>query len=553
MAEDYQTRLDIDRLYNTVWDTDTNQLRLASKEQLESLLIRLGLTQEEANKFNFALVNGSEYWIMSNAYYDDEMKKFIKIDPNYASLGIQLRSDSDNAKFNIYTNPTESDMVFDVENYDYSEYTNNHVLGAVRDSQYILYNISTGWTLSNQFATYEQYSELDEKVDKIIAGEGVDLSEYLKKSVSHPDDTIDTLLANHTHPYAPNVHYHGNIDNNGVMRDDHDNAQPNLNVVTGGNGKLTVAPYPTMPQPSSDIPLADTTGGNGGVSDNYARKDHTHPRSTLYATNDHTHDYSSTYADIDHRHNGDEVYSSGYGGNYYVNIGRGYQDYLNYRIDNHITNIYNHLGSGSRGYFYTIEPMSTGYVAPCYIGVNITVTDMEGNPKTSMTLYGLTYPDGIIRDTDMAGNQLTTDQNGVCSVIYNAKNKGNYYFKIEGMHCVIPVGGSFEWKEYDVYGVQSGDTTTYYGKLYVNESLRLCELTYNRNGYTATSSTGSHSLGAGSDNLIIRENYPPKTRITASLYRGDVTAYLETGGSLYLYNITAFSSINISFSMMWHY
>lgn len=59
---------------------------------------RFGFNQENADKFNFAIItktlNGLEYqemWILSNAYYDYESQHFVKVDPMSTSFGIQIQ------------------------------------------------------------------------------------------------------------------------------------------------------------------------------------------------------------------------------------------------------------------------------------------------------------------------------------------------------------------------------------------------------------------------------------------------------------------------------
>ena len=60
---------------------------------------RFGFDQENADKFNFAIItktlNGLEYqemWILSNAYYDYESQHFVKVDPMSTSFGIQIQA-----------------------------------------------------------------------------------------------------------------------------------------------------------------------------------------------------------------------------------------------------------------------------------------------------------------------------------------------------------------------------------------------------------------------------------------------------------------------------
>lgn len=49
---------------------------------------------------------------------------------------------------------------------------------------------------------------------------------------------------------------------------------------------------PTIPSASNTTPSADTTNGSIGDSSNYAKADHTHPKSTLYADASHSHSFN---------------------------------------------------------------------------------------------------------------------------------------------------------------------------------------------------------------------------------------------------------------------
>ena len=54
-----------------------------------------------------------------------------------------------------------------------------------------------------------------------------------------------------------------------------------------------------IPIAGNQTPSADTTNGSSGTNMDYAKSDHTHPKSTLYAEADHTHSqYLTTHQDI---------------------------------------------------------------------------------------------------------------------------------------------------------------------------------------------------------------------------------------------------------------
>lgn len=85
----------------------------------------------------------------------------------------------------------------------------------------------------------------------------------------------------------------------------------------------------------------------------------------------------------------------------------------------------------------------------------------------------------------------------------------------------------------------------------VNPFLRLVVCNYNRKDYKGLKSEiGKHILHKAG---AIPEAYRPTSRVITSLYRGDVTLYYNTDGSVNIYNLTKHNSINIHAQVMWHY
>ena len=161
MAEDYQTRKDIESLYKTVWNTDTNQLNLVEKTELQRVLDKLGFSQDESTKFNFAVIsrdNGNiEYWILANSYYDYDAKRFVKIDTDYTSHAIQIQAkgtyageeelDANNTSIGVWRNPRLKDVSMDIEHYDYTDFIEKSYIGAKQiGGDWVEYGISSGWT-----------------------------------------------------------------------------------------------------------------------------------------------------------------------------------------------------------------------------------------------------------------------------------------------------------------------------------------------------------------------------------------------------------------------
>lgn len=87
-------------------------------------------------------------------------------------------------------------------------------------------------------------------------------------------------------------------------------------------------------------------------------------------------------------------------------------------------------------------------------------------------------------------------------------------------------------------------------KYRVNSDLRLVVCNYNYTDYTGLKNdTGKHELHA--KNYI--KDYAPTARVITPMYRGDVTLYFDTDGSVNVYNLTKIKKMNLSAQVMWHY
>ena len=90
-----------------------------------------------------------------------------------------------------------------------------------------------------------------------------------------------------------------------------------------------------------------------------------------------------------------------------------------------------------------------------------------------------------------------------------------------------------------------------YIKYRVNSDLRLIVCNYNRSDYTGMkNSTGKIELHPAG---TIPSSYAPTSRVITPMYRGDVTLYYGTDGSISLYNLTKIKSMNLHAQVMWHY
>ncbi|MDO5818707.1 MAG: hypothetical protein Q4P11_00075 [Methanobrevibacter sp.] len=87
-------------------------------------------------------------------------------------------------------------------------------------------------------------------------------------------------------------------------------------------------------------------------------------------------------------------------------------------------------------------------------------------------------------------------------------------------------------------------TCNSYATIYVNEFLRIAYFTYGRSeyaGFSSSTSTGKQLHGANT----IPAAYQPIKRTISSLYRGDVTLFIETDGSIKMSSLTKFNKINV--------
>ena len=150
------------------------------------VLNEFGFNQESANKFNYAVIKKEqniqnnekivyeELWVLSNAYYDYDLQRFIKIDETHTSFGIQIQANgtypgeaelgySDNVGINIWHNPKKSDVESSFPNwrtdnywdfYPYMEH--NHIgLGLKEDASYWKeFAVFAGWSNSFMIDSY---------------------------------------------------------------------------------------------------------------------------------------------------------------------------------------------------------------------------------------------------------------------------------------------------------------------------------------------------------------------------------------------------------------
>lgn len=89
-----------------------------------------------------------------------------------------------------------------------------------------------------------------------------------------------------------------------------------------------------------------------------------------------------------------------------------------------------------------------------------------------------------------------------------------------------------------------------YLTVYHNSSIRMCYAKYNREAYTGFKSVVNENFLLHSENTI-PSSYQPITRVVSSLYRGDVTIWINTDGSIGARSLVKLNSTNINCSFIW--
>ena len=125
-------------------------------------------------KFNFAIINKTignityeELWILSNAYYDYDAERFVKIDTTHNSFGIQIQANgsypgeaelgyTDNVGINIWRNGKSDDVYKDTSTFDYTDFDNNNHIGAKRlsNNEWVEFGVASGWNNSFMVDSY---------------------------------------------------------------------------------------------------------------------------------------------------------------------------------------------------------------------------------------------------------------------------------------------------------------------------------------------------------------------------------------------------------------
>lgn len=201
--------------------TEETTLLNFPNEIKETAYERLGLNETDSDKFNFATISKTEsgidyieYWLLINAYYDESLERFIKMDATATSFGIQMQAKgtypreadlgyTNNTGVNIWRNPRKADVYKDTTHYDYTDYDDNNYIGAERlsDDVWVEFGISAGWT--NNLMT-------DSNGGVTIGGSGIEIDgagifPYTRVSNSVFNDGTNTyyimgMLDNAYHP-----------------------------------------------------------------------------------------------------------------------------------------------------------------------------------------------------------------------------------------------------------------------------------------------------------------------------------------------------------------
>ena len=146
--------------------------------------------------------------------------------------------------------------------------------------------------------------------------------------------------------------------------------------------------------------------------------------------------------------------------------------------------------------------------------------------------------DGRLGHLKLVDNLTTTSVNG--GEVLSAKQGNKLKTQIDELNS------QFRWS-----GINSPKGASSYIKYRVNEDLRLVVCNYHRSDYTGLKNTTGtidlHKPGT------IDSKYAPSTRVVTPLYRGDVTLFYNSDGSVKLHTLTKIKSINIHAQVMWHY
>ena len=197
MGDEYQLRKDIDALRLALNQLDLDKINadgIATENyvtetitQLTSnILARVGLDQLSSYKFNFAtikktevaldqsVITDEEFWILSNAYFDYDINRFVKIDPEHTSFGIQVQANgtypgeaqlgyASNVGINFWRNPRKSDVEASFPDWrtdpvnDFAPFMEDSYigLGLKSDSSYWReFGVYAGWSNSFMIDSY---------------------------------------------------------------------------------------------------------------------------------------------------------------------------------------------------------------------------------------------------------------------------------------------------------------------------------------------------------------------------------------------------------------
>lgn len=153
--------------------TTNNASKALSAKQgikIQNILDKLGLEKESIDKFNFAVIQKGEapnlvykeFWILVNADYNYQQQKFVKLDKNYSSFGIQLQAsgtypgeesiDNANTGINLWRHPKSVSIAKDNSIYNY----NDNYIGAEKKSngEWVTFGIAAGWTNTMMLDSY---------------------------------------------------------------------------------------------------------------------------------------------------------------------------------------------------------------------------------------------------------------------------------------------------------------------------------------------------------------------------------------------------------------
>lgn len=183
-------------LKNNVTTNSNNISSLTTS--LSNLIHKFGFDEQDNEFINFALFN-NEYWFLTNAIYDYDNNRFVKLNNSHESLGVQIKD----ADFSIWrSNNRSSTTVPSPYNtaYNYTTTFGNNYIGALNKStnKWENFNIPFGWEnvldLTDGIVTFANDAMvLDENNNSLRLLNEDDYADLMQEILDHVPEIDDNL------------------------------------------------------------------------------------------------------------------------------------------------------------------------------------------------------------------------------------------------------------------------------------------------------------------------------------------------------------------------